>query len=163
MKFVFHCISTSLPLQGKFAVDILGDLRYTDEVITHHGKEVFTTITTALLVGVGGGLGALLRYLIELIPFHTTFPMATFLINMGGSFIMGLFVGAAERHMASDRTMTVLRVGFCGGFTTLSTFGVETIALFENDQHMTAYAYMLATFVTCFVGIWIGRMIVRSM
>ncbi|BEU88611.1 fluoride efflux transporter CrcB [Selenomonas sp. TAMA-11512] len=103
----------------------------------------------------------MLRYLIELLPFHTAFPMATFLINLGGSFIMGCFVGAVERNMASERTMTVLRVGFCGGFTTLSTFGVETITLFENDRHMIAYAYMLATFAACFLGIWAGRMIVR--
>ena len=74
-----------------------------------------------LLVGVGGGIGAILRYLIGLIPVgaQNNFPIKTLLINVIGAFVIGLISVSAEKYQVSPLLVLTLKTGVCGGFTIL--------------------------------------------
>ena len=119
-----------------------------------------------LLVGAGSFIGGNARYIIgRWAPtlIDARLPLATFVINVSGSFILGLLGGfLASRSVAnSDAIRLALGVGFCGGFTTFSTFEFETHALLEDGLWLTAVANMLlslfAGLVACRLGLVIGR------
>ena len=80
-----------------------------------------------LIVGIGGFVGAASRYLFTLLPFHRSgaFPLHTLLINLIGSFCIGMLVVAASKTSISPRLLLLLKTGVCGGFTTFSTFAPE--------------------------------------
>ena len=85
-------------------------------------------MTECLIVGAGGAVGAVLRYLIGLIPLNPEngFPVKTFLINVAGCFVIGLVAALAARASLGPRITLFLKVGICGGFTTFSSFALET-------------------------------------
>jgi CrcB protein len=108
-----------------------------------------------LLVGVGSFVGGNARFIIgrfvgELVD--ARFPLGTFLINVGGSFLLGLLGGllATRALPHADSLRLALGVGFCGGFTTFSTFEHETHALFEDGVWLPAVTNM---FVSLFAGL----------
>ena len=99
-----------------------------------------------LAVGAGGFLGAVLRYLCSLLPLGRDggFPVGTLLVNVLGAFAIGLIAAAAARHAAlSPRMILFLKKGICGGFTTFSTFALETAGLMQSGRIGTSAAYML--------------------
>ena len=105
-----------------------------------------------LLVGVGGCAGAIARFLIGqwlgvLIP--TRFPLATFVINVSGSFLLGVVAAmtAARAFANSDAVALAAGVGFLGAYTTFSTFELETHALLQDRLSLTASAYVIGSFV----------------
>ena len=117
-----------------------------------------------LLVAVGSGLGGVLRYLVPCwIGAAKGFPWATLTVNVVGSLLIGLLSGLLARHGGSSaesiRAFAV--VGFCGGFTTFSTFSNETFRLIESSQWLSAVAYVslsiLAGLAAVFLGYWISR------
>ena len=82
-----------------------------------------------IVVGAGGFIGAVCRYLIGLIPLNEggAFPVKTFLINIAGSFVIGIIAALALKNSAlNPRAVLFLKVGICGGFTTFSSFALET-------------------------------------
>ena len=88
-----------------------------------------------LAVGAGGFVGAVLRWLIGLIPVElkSGFPVKTFAINVVGCFAIGLVTALAAKHFPENTWLTLfLKAGICGGFTTFSTFALETESLVEN-------------------------------
>lgn len=92
-------------------------------------------MTLALLVSIAAGLGAVARYLLDTVIQHRhrgTFPLGTLTINLVGSFVLGLVTGLATHHGLSSRTTIVAGVGFCGGFTTFSTWMWESLVLAQN-------------------------------
>lgn len=101
----------------------------------------------ALAVGCGGFLGAVLRYLLSVtFPYRGGFPWTTFSVNMLGTLLLAFLVESFAHKMGvSESVSLMLRVGLCGGFTTFSTFSVETLALIENGQWGVAIAYVLAS------------------
>lgn len=103
-----------------------------------------------LAVGLGGFIGAVVRYLIGFIPIKnpTSFPIHTFIINIVGAFAIGCIVFAAAKngHMDS-RVILFLKVGICGGFTTFSTFSLETAELIKNGCVTVAVLYVVASVV----------------
>ena len=108
-----------------------------------------------LLVGVGSFVGGNARYVLARwvgSMIDARFPLATFLINVGGSFLLGVIGGLiAERAVPhADAVRLALGVGFCGGFTTFSTFAFETSALLEDGVWLTAVTNMVAS---CFAGL----------
>ena len=116
------------------------------------------------LVAVGSGLGGVLRYLVPCwIGTTKDFPWATLTVNVVGSLLIGLLSGLLARHGGSSaesiRAFAV--VGFCGGFTTFSTFSNETFRLIENSQWLSAAAYVslsiLAGLTAVFLGHWISK------
>jgi fluoride exporter len=95
----------------------------------------------ALLVGLGAAFGAVARYVLDQAVTRrrgSTFPAGTWLINITGSFILGLLTGLAAHHGLSDQVVTVIGTGVCGGYTTFSTFSYETVRLAEDGAGMVA-------------------------
>lgn len=96
------------------------------------------------LVGLGGAVGAVGRYLVGLGLADRRFPAATVAVNVGGTFLLGLVVAAG----AGDRVLALVGAGFCGAFTTYATFSVDTVRLWEESPR-TALAYAGGTLLAC--------------
>ena len=104
-----------------------------------------------IAVGIGGFIGAVCRYLIGMVPLKEgcTFPIKTFLINIAGSFLIGIITALAMKTDPLDsRTVLFLKVGLCGGFTTFSSFALETADLMKDGKiHLAAlYTVLSVTF-----------------
>jgi fluoride exporter len=96
-----------------------------------------------ILVGLAAGVGALARYVIDRVVQHwydSEFPYGTFTINTIGSLLLGLISGLAAHHGLPSGPAVVLSAGFCGGFTTWSTFAYESVALAETGAVWEAAA-----------------------
>ncbi len=103
-----------------------------------------------LVVALGGGIGACLRYLIGLIPLKEpfTFPVKTLFINLLGCFLIGLIAAiAAKTTSLSPRTVLFIKTGLCGGFTTFSTFALETETLLKTGHIGLAVLYVALSVV----------------
>ena len=99
-----------------------------------------------LAVGLGGALGAVCRYLLgQVIPkLGSGFPIATFAVNLIGCFAIGLVVGLAGKHSNIDpRVILFLQTGICGGFTTFSTFSLESLTLIEEGKIAIGILYIV--------------------
>ncbi|MGB7203162.1 MAG: fluoride efflux transporter CrcB [Pyrinomonadaceae bacterium] len=118
------------------------------------------TTTKIIFVGVGGALGAVGRYLINISPLANVsdkFPLPTFVINITGSFLIGfLFVMFTERVEVSENIRLALAVGFLGAFTTFSAFELEIFMLMRDRQVLTAFAYLALSVFTGFIGVLAG-------
>lgn len=118
-----------------------------------------------LLVGSGGFLGSVGRYLLgqAMLPHSSAFPFGTLLINVIGSFVIGaLSVFTDGEGAAREYAKLFLSVGVCGGFTTFSTFSLETLRLFEKEVPL-AFAYAAASVLLCLIGVFLGRLLVRAL
>lgn len=109
-----------------------------------------------LFVGLGGAVGAMLRYAISLIPYKGGFPLLTFVTNILGALIIGFIVGYASKRNVNDSLMLFLKTGLCGGFTTFSTFSFEAYNLFVSGSKILAVCYALLSAVCCIIGVWLG-------
>ena len=111
------------------------------------------------MVALGGGIGALLRYGISLLPISGRFPLATLLTNFLGAFCIGLIAACAAR--LSPRATLLLKTGMCGGFTTFSTFSLESVSLFQQGRYGAGSAYVALSMALCFggtaLGLWLGQ------
>lgn len=94
-----------------------------------------------LAIAVAAGLGAVCRYLVDRVVGHDRFPWSTLLINVTGSFLLGLLAGTAGDHL-----LAVAGTGFAGGFTTLSTWAWETLQLAEQGRTRAAAANAVLSF-----------------
>ena len=104
-----------------------------------------------LVVALGGGIGACLRYLIGLIPLKEpfVFPVKTLVINLLGCFVIGLVASLAVKNSSlSSKLVLFIKTGFCGGFTTFSTFALETETLIKTGQSGLAVLYIALSVVT---------------
>ena len=99
-----------------------------------------------LYVGAGGALGAALRYAISLLPYKGLFPALTLITNVLGAAAIGCIAGV----------VLFLKTGVCGGFTTFSTFSLETYDLLNRGHYKTAVAYMVLSMVLCLAGVAAG-------
>ena len=98
-----------------------------------------------LIVALGGGLGACARYLIGLVPLKEpfVFPIKTLFINLLGCFVIGLIAAIAAKNTSlSPRTVLFIKTGLCGGFTTFSTFALETETLIKTGHIGLAILYV---------------------
>ena len=121
---------------------------------------------TIIGVGLAGAVGALTRYGLEgLISerFSGAFPLGTFVINLSGSFVLGLlFVIMTERTSVSPALRTSLTVGFVGAYTTFSTFSFETVRLIEEGAFAIAAWNVVATLALGLVAVWAGMSVGRA-
>ena len=119
-----------------------------------------------LLVGIGGAIGSIARYLSgvlvgRLVP--TTFPLATMLVNIAGSLIMGLFIGWLARSTPAWQADARLffAVGVLGGFTTLSSFSLDTVVLIERGEIGQAALYVGASVIVSVAALFVGLLVMR--
>ena len=99
-----------------------------------------------LFVGLGGFIGAVMRYLVGLLPLKNPdgFPLATFIVNVVGALAIGCIALAVSKYANLDqRLILFLKVGICGGFTTFSTFSLETAQLIKNGSIGVAVLYVV--------------------
>lgn len=117
-------------------------------------------LMNCLLVGCGGALGAVGRYLAGLLPFwpETDFPLSTLLINLAGAFAIGLITQlAAQRATGGSGAVLFFKTGICGGFTTFSTFSLESFSLLSAGKSGLALLYMALSVALCLLGIVLGQ------
>jgi len=109
---------------------------------------------------VGSGLGGLIRFgLSKEVDkwFNHHFPFGTFVVNILACFILGLVIGFAEhRQLLSPNVRLFLAVGFCGGFSTFSTFSNETLNLLQSGLYMTTILYIIASVSLCVIACFLG-------
>ena len=117
-----------------------------------------------VLVGLGGGAGSILRYLtsVWLGGWNKTgFPWATFTVNMLGCLVIGMLIGLLVRQPEEQQLRLLLITGFCGGYTTFSTFASENLALIQSGQMLTVAAYVLSSTVLGVLLVATGCMVVK--
>src|SRR4051794_41283699 len=109
----------------------------------------------ALLVALAAGVGAVVRYVLDQLMTSRRqggFPVGTFVVNVSGSFVLGLSTGLALHHGLGGDAATVVGAGFAGGFTTFSTGAWECLALAETGAARTAAAYGVGSFAAGALG-----------
>ena len=112
------------------------------------------------LVGAGGFIGSILRYLIGgmVQQYSKTFPLGTLAVNLIGCFVIGVLVHISEsRGLFSETSKAFIFVGILGGFTTFSSFGNETFNLIQNDQAMNALLNIGSNVILGLLAVWLGR------
>ena len=115
-----------------------------------------------VLVAIGGALGSVLRYLTSLFVTHyfsTKFPIATFIINFLGCFLIGVFFNFSGKF--DEKIKYLLMIGFCGGFTTFSTFANENLLLLQSGNYLLALLYILLSVVLGVIAVWLGIFLFR--
>ena len=119
-----------------------------------------------LLAGVGGFVGTCLRYLTGKLCHLLVagaFPLGTFVVNIVGSFIIGVLFGAAERtNTITPAVSALLITGFCGGFTTFSSFADDIYLLLQERHYATFVLYTVLTVVLGILLVWAGRSVVNG-
>ena len=126
-----------------------------------------STVIPYLLVGVGGFIGANARFVIARAMgglVETRFPLGTFVVNMSGSFLLGVLgVVIAQRLTPnSDSMRLALGVGFLGAFTTFSTFELETHVLLEDGSWLAATTNVVASVVVGLLALRLGILVART-
>lgn len=112
-----------------------------------------------LFVAAGGAVGAVSRYLIGLLPLgaQSGFPAKTFLINLAGAFLIGVIAALAEKHALNPYLVNFLKIGVCGGFTTFSTFALETSQLLHKGSLGLAFLYICGSVIFCVAAVFLGQ------
>ena len=118
-----------------------------------------------LAVAVGGGIGAVTRYLVSVWAagrFGANFPYGTLIVNVAGCFMIGLFMTlTTERLIVSPYWRLVFAVGFLGGLTTFSSFSYETLRLVEDSDILLAFYNTGLSLIVGFAATWVGIVVAR--
>lgn len=120
-----------------------------------------------LLVAGGGLVGSVARYWIAGWMqnwYGSGFPLGTLVVNLLGSFVVGMVMTfSLERGLISPELRILLGTGFCGGFTTMSTFSYETMALMQSGSATGALANIALTLAGCLASVWLGSLTGRTL
>jgi len=119
-------------------------------------------VTNILLVGAGGFIGSVMRYLlsgyVQQSATRLDFPFGTLAVNLTGCFVIGLLAQFGEKYGTfSNESRAFLFMGVLGGFTTFSSFGNDTVNLFRQDFMMNAFANVGANVILGLLAVWLGR------
>ena len=115
-------------------------------------------------VGLGSGIGGICRYLISLImgQTHNVFPWGTFIVNVVGCLLIGILWGMTSRLQNSYPTFSLfLMVGFCGGFTTFSTFSREGLTLLQDNNYVFFSLYVIGSVVLGILAVALGYIVTK--
>lgn len=117
-----------------------------------------------IYIFLGGGTGSVLRYLCQLFINHNIicrFPLGTFIVNILGCFLIGVFYTISDHLNLSEEKRLMLTVGLCGGFTTFSTFSTENLNLLRNELYGIGFLYIILSIslgiLSTFCGIYLTR------
>ncbi|MFY7965154.1 MAG: fluoride efflux transporter CrcB [Chitinophagaceae bacterium] len=114
-----------------------------------------------LFVALGGSMGSVFRYLTNLLFPNKQIPIATFLVNIIGSFLIGLLMGYLVKQSNAQTCQLLLITGFCGGFTTFSAFSWDVVLMLQQQRFATAFGYILCTFfigvAATLFGFWLSK------
>lgn len=120
-------------------------------------------MNTALAVMAGGAVGSLLRYLLSVgiaVRFGDAFPWGTLLVNVVGSLGIGLFAGMTSNGgvlLIPPLARVFVMVGFFGGFTTFSSFSLQTLNLAQDGEFLAASGNIVFNLLLCLAAVWIGH------
>jgi CrcB protein len=123
-------------------------------------------IKQLLLVGLGGGIGSMLRFLTSYFTATKTiafsFPLATLIVNVLGCLLIGILMGLSLKYHWMDATMKPLLItGFCGGFTTFSAFSLENWQMYQAGHYTVLTFYILAGILLGFAAVWAGLLFTK--
>ena len=117
-----------------------------------------------LLIGLGGSVGSIARFLCQkyIYAWHPhPFPFGTMIVNVAGCFLIGLFCALGDKgNLLTPEWRLLLTTGFCGGFTTFSTFAYENINLLKSGELMYFMLYTAASLILGLLATWAGRKLV---
>ena len=120
-------------------------------------------MTAYLWIAVGGALGSMARYLCAGLAARyigETFPWGTMIVNIIGCIFIGLFAtftGPDGRFLVAPTVRQFVMVGICGGFTTFSSFSLETLNLARDGQWIKVVANVMGSVLLCLIGVWLGH------
>ncbi len=120
-------------------------------------------------VGFGGALGSMLRFWLTGLVAQSTgggISVGTLVVNVTGSFIIGLFAGMIDTQggwLVSPTVRQFVMVGICGGYTTFSAFSLQTLTLLQNGDWLRASANTIGSVVLCLLAVWLGYFPVAAM
>ena len=122
-----------------------------------------------LWIFLGGGLGSIARFAASGFiarHFGETFPWGTLLVNVSGSFVIGFFAtltGTEGRWLVAPSARQFVMIGLCGGYTTFSSFSLETLALARDGEWFKAGANSVLSFVLCLIAVWLGHLLAANL
>jgi fluoride exporter len=120
-----------------------------------------------LMVAMGGAIGSSGRYMVGVLAtrlFGISFPWGTMIVNILGSFVMGLLVALlAVRYSVSNEVRGFLAIGVLGGFTTFSSFALDIVYLYEKKQYLASAGYMSISVICSILALFSGMALVRSL
>jgi CrcB protein len=120
-------------------------------------------------IAVGSALGGMARYFCSGVAAHMigqTFPFGTLIVNVIGSFIIGFFAtltGPDGRVMVGSTARQFVMVGFCGGYTTFSSFSLQTLNLMNDGEWLYVGSNITASVVLCLAAVWAGHLLAVSL
>lgn len=120
---------------------------------------------TYLWVAIGGAIGSIARFWASgavANAFGQTFPWGTLIVNVVGSFIIGFtatLTGPEGRLLVPSDARVFVMVGICGGFTTFSSFSLQTLSLVQDEEWLRAGANVAGSFTLCMISVWLGHVV----
>ena len=121
---------------------------------------------SVILLGCGGFIGTVLRYAVQLGVnkySFTSFPLATFLVNIVGCLLIGILYGLATRYEWLNQELQLFLItGLCGGFTTFSTFSYENILLLQKGNYLVFFGYLFLSISLGFTLTWLGFVVAKQ-
>jgi CrcB protein len=130
--------------------------------------EINVSMENYIWVAIGGALGTGGRYFVSGVIarlFGETFPWGTLLINVTGSFLIGFFAaltGPDGRYFVGSTGRQFVMTGICGGYTTFSSFSLQTLNLMNDGEWFRAGGYIALSVVLCLIAVWMGYVLANS-
>lgn len=122
-------------------------------------------LKNVLIIGMGGFIGTISRYL-STVYVHKwvaiSFPLGTFLVNVLGCFLIGLFYGISEKsELMTNEWRLFLTIGFCGGFTTFSTFANDNLMMVKDQQFLYMALYTVGSVTLGLLMVYLGQLLIK--
>jgi len=117
-----------------------------------------------ILIGIGSFFGGSSRYVLSQLvqsKFLSTYPFGTFTVNILGCLIIGIVFGLTDRFNLSPEWRLFLATGFCGGFTTFSSFSFETMAMLRQGQFLYSLTYVATSIIFGLIAVYLGMLLLK--